>query len=119
MVNSVDNNVQGALVEIAGDEYRISGEVDVAEIQRVALFVHRKMHEVALRSGTRNGKAVAVLAAMEIAAELLRTRDDGEQLIQRAQDGIDRLSRLVDERAGLAPLTSQWLKRRLGQRLPV
>ncbi|MEW6754464.1 MAG: cell division protein ZapA [Candidatus Latescibacterota bacterium] len=118
MAKSRDTHVQGALVQIAGDEYRISGEVDAAEIQRVAIFVDRKMQEVAGRSGTRNEKAVAVLAAMEIAAELLRTRADGEQLLQKTQDGIDRLSQLVDQRASLAPLTSEWLKRRLGQRLP-
>jgi hypothetical protein len=86
----------------------------------VARLVDTKMREVAARSGRIPKTSVAVLAAMEIAAEYLRAQREEEDLIQRACDNLDRLNRLVEQRSTLVPLTSDWIERRLSRpvRLP-
>lgn len=115
-----DSGIQGAVVGIFGDEYRIATEADTAEVQRVARLVDAKMREVAARSGRIPKTSVAVLAAMEIAAEYLRAQREEENQIQRACDNLDRLNRLVEQRSTLVPLTSDWIERRLSRpvRLP-
>lgn len=114
-----DSSIQGAVVGIFGDEYRIASE-DTAQVQRVARLVDTKMREVAARSGRIPKTSVAVLAAMEIAAEYLRAQREEEDQIQRACDNLDRLNRLVEQRSTLVPLTTDWIERRLSRpvRLP-
>ena len=98
--------VQGVLVHILGEEYRIASEGDPSEVQRVAEYVDRKMRELLERQGNRLPKGkVAVLAAMDIAAELLNVLQERQLITEKAHQKIDRLSRLIDERASLS--TSQ------------
>ena len=107
-----EKQIQGAVVQIYGDEYRISGEADVAEIQRLARYVDQKMREIAGQSGRLPKASLAVLVAMEIAAELFREHGEKEELIQRAYDNIDRLNKLVEQRSTLVPITSEWMERK-------
>ena len=114
MVVMKDKHAQGTIVQIFGEDYRIFGEGDIAEIQRVARHVDKKMREVAEQSGQISSTSLAVLAAMETTAELFQARQEKEQLIQKACTSIDRLKELVDQRSTLVPLTSKWLERRFG-----
>jgi len=111
-----DKHIQGAIVQVFGDEYRISGEADVAEIQRIARYVDKKMRQVAAQSERIPRTSLAVLAAMEIVAELFQVQQEKEQLIQKAYDNIDRLNKLVEQRSTLVPLTSAWMERRQGKK---
>ena len=66
-----DKQVQGVIVEVFGQEYRISGEPK--EVQSVAEYVDRKMQDISDQHGGRLPNAqVAMLAAMDITAELFR-----------------------------------------------
>ena len=107
-----EKKIQGAIVQIYGDEYRISGEADVAEIEQVARYVDQKMRAIAEQSGRLPKSSLAVLVAMEIAAELFQAQGEKEELIQRAYDNIDRLNRLVEQRSTLVSITSEWMAQR-------
>ena len=94
------NKVQGVLVQIGGSEYKIGGEPD--EVRTVAAYVDRKIQEVLKEQKGRPSKEqAAVLAAMEIAAELMRVVGERNAVTQKAHENIDRLSRLVEERSQL------------------
>lgn len=94
--------VQGVLVHILGEEYRIASEGDPGEVQRVAEYVDRKMRELLDRQSSLPRGKVAVLAAMDIAAELLNVLQERQLITEKAHEKIDRLSRLIDERASLS-----------------
>ena len=76
MVVMKDKHAQGTIVQIFGEDYRIFGEGDIAEIQRVARHVDKKMREVAEQSGQISSTSLAVLAAMETTAELFQARQE-------------------------------------------
>ena len=92
----------GVIVQILDTEYRIATQREYAEIQRIAAYVDQKMREIsALHPGRVPTTTLAVLAAMEIAEELLGARNEQSQLARAAQDNLERLNRLVDVRAGI------------------
>jgi cell division protein ZapA (FtsZ GTPase activity inhibitor) len=95
-----NDKIQGVLVQIGGDEYKIGGNPH--EVRSVAAYVDGKIQEILKSQKSRPSKEqVAVLAAMEIAAELMRVVGERNAVTQKAHENIDRLSRLVDERAQL------------------
>lgn len=95
-----DNQVQGVLVEIFGEQYRIAG--DPEQVQQVAAYVDARMKEIAGgRSGVRPTQ-VAILAAMQIAAELLKVVDERKRFTDRARHSIEHLIDLVEDRGGIA-----------------
>jgi cell division protein ZapA len=114
-----DKQIQGAIVEIFGDEYRISGEADVVQIQKVARYVDQKMREVEEQSGRLSKANLAVLVAMEITAELFQAQGEREELVQKAYDNIDRLNQLIEQRSTLVPMTSEWVESRLSKNASV
>ena len=102
-----------ATIRVFDGEYRIAGDVDPAELERVAAFVNRKMEEVAERSPRiRDRTRLAVLAAMEIAVQLLQAQHEKDRLIRQAHENISRLNRSLDQRSLLLSLTSEWLDQR-------
>ena len=93
--------VQGVVVEILGQEYRIGG--DPKEVHSVAEYVDRKMRGISDEHGGHLPKAqVAILAAMDITAELFRVMGERKVFTAKAHDSIDRLTKLVEERARLS-----------------
>ncbi len=99
----MSGDVKGVNVEIFGELYPISSEGDVAEVQRIATFVDSKMREIAeLHSGRLSTSRVAVLAAMEITVELFRILAERNQLTARAHKSLDRLTRLIEDRADMS-----------------
>ena len=110
----MDEQKQSESVQIFGEDFKIASDTEV-DVQQVAAYVDKRMSEVAERSGSRHRTQLAVLAAMEIAAELLQAQKESEQsehLLKRAYDSVDRLRELVDERTTLLPLTSEWIESR-------
>ena len=69
-------------VNIYGTEYPIRGEVDVEYIRRVAEYVDRKMREVDQSTAAKSSLKVAILAALNIADELFRERDEKAGLLK-------------------------------------
>jgi cell division protein ZapA len=98
----------GTLVQICGDDYRMTSELEAEDLRRVAAYVDQKMREAAANSGQSNKTRLAVLAAMEIALELFRSQQEKGRLIQKACENIDLLRHLVEERSALLSLTSDW-----------
>lgn len=96
-MNTSDRQVEGVTVEIFGEQYRIGG--DPKQVQQVAEYVDKKMQEV---SGSQKGRMpkaqVAMLAAMEITADLFRVMSERKQFTDRAHESIERLTQLVEDR---------------------
>lgn len=62
-------------VKLLGKEYRLKGDADPQHMQQVADYVDQVLHEIG-RSHPDTLDA-AILAALNIASELLRLRDSG------------------------------------------
>lgn len=96
-----DKKIEGLVVEIFGNDYNIGGEPK--DVQPVADFVDRKMREI---SEAHNGRLpdaqVAILAAMEITAEFFRVMKERKVFTDKAHETVDRLTRLVEERASIS-----------------
>jgi len=84
-------------VNIYGTEYPIRGEVDVEYIRRVAEYVDRKMREVDQSTAAKSSLKVAILAALNIADELFRERDERASLVRSFESKADQLSGLLNE----------------------
>jgi len=90
-------------VEIYGQSYTLSGDLDEAYVQRLARYVDEKMRAVSESTQTVDSVRVAVLAAMSIADELhTRQNDKGnrdEGLRERAQQCLTILERALKQSA--------------------
>ncbi len=90
-------------VEIYGQSYTLSGDVDEAYVQKLARYVDEKMRAVAAATQTVDSVRVAVLAAMALADELhTRENDTGHRddaLRERAQQCLTILERALKQTA--------------------
>jgi cell division protein ZapA len=84
-------------VNIYGTEYPIRGEVDAEYIRQVAEYVDRKMREVDHTTAAKSSLQVAILAALNIADELFRERDERNSLVHNLEGKINHLSKLINE----------------------
>lgn len=97
-----DRQIKGVLVRIFGDEYRISSHADPGDVEQIARYVDEKMQAIAAQHPGRVAKTtLAVLTAMEITSELFDAMREQNELTETAQENLQRLSRLVDERADI------------------
>ncbi len=89
-------------VDIQGQRYAIKSSLDPKYVNDIAAFVDQKMERVGRELATSDALRLAVLAALNIADELFRNRQDssGEaaRLLARAAD----IERIVD--AALVPI---------------
>jgi len=63
-------------VDIFGATYHVRGDDDTSHLQRLAALVDQKMREVSGHSSSVDRAKVAILAALNIADELARVRDE-------------------------------------------
>ncbi len=73
-------------VEIYGQRYTIRGEADEQYINRVAAYVDEHMHNLAKGMKTATLSKLAVLAAINIAHQLLQAeerREQGEAVVEQ------------------------------------
>jgi cell division protein ZapA (FtsZ GTPase activity inhibitor) len=59
------------------------------------------MRQIAAQGHRLPKTTLAVLAAMDITAELLGTRQEQERLADKAHESLGRLNKLIDERASI------------------
>ena len=98
-----EKSVKGVNVQIFGDQYPIASEGEETEVQRIAEYVDKKMREIAdVHAGRLGTTRVAVLAAMEITVELFRAMKERNQLTEKAHQNLDRLSKLIEDRASMS-----------------
>jgi cell division protein ZapA len=95
--NSTMNSVK---VEIHGAEYRIRGDADPEHIQEIAHYVDSKMREVSKETSLGSTLKVAILAALNIAGELFRERDDRNKLLAQVEERAEELARSLDAELG-------------------
>ena len=100
-------------VQVLDEDYRIASDLGLDTTREAVACVDAKMREIAARSPHLSRTKVAVLAALELAAEVVQVRKEREALLQQACDHIDKLNELVDQRSALLPLTSEWMVRRM------
>ena len=80
-METVDVNILGQVFSVASDD-------GPEHIRRVAEYVDRKMATVAANGRAKSSLTVAVMAALNIASEYQKLKDEREQLEQL----IDRLT---------------------------
>ncbi len=69
-------------VEIYGQQYRLSGKASINHMRMVAGYVDDKMHEIAQGNTRLDTAKIAVLAAVNIADEYFRLRQEYEELLK-------------------------------------
>lgn len=91
-------------VRILGAEYRIRSEADEASVRRVAALVEETMMRIRDRTQTVDTLDLAVLAALNLANDLLALRDGAEREVSGDLAPIDpdRLARLIATVEGAA-----------------
>ncbi len=82
-------------VNIFGTEYPVRGSTDPEYIRRVAQYVDQKMREVDQVAAGRPVVKVAILAALNIADELFREREQRTRPIQAYEERVRRLAEKV------------------------
>ncbi len=85
-------------VTIFGEEYPIRGYVEKDHILRVAEYVDKKMREIALKSRNRSPGKIAVLAALNMADELLDIKDQNETDLGKLENRAKNILDLLDEK---------------------
>jgi cell division protein ZapA len=73
-------------VTIYGDEYSIKGDADGETTKKIADFVNLKINEVQSHVASRDRVKVAILSAMNIAAELMCYKEKCEQYLNKCQE---------------------------------
>jgi cell division protein ZapA len=83
-------------VDIQGQRYAIKSELDPKYVNDIAAFVDQKMERVGRELSTADSVRLAVMAALNIADELFRARQDTSgattEILARAAE----IERLVD-----------------------
>jgi cell division protein ZapA len=92
-------------VEIQGQRYPIRSHLEPRYVQELAAFVDRKMRAAAEASPSSDYVGLAVLAALNIADEFFRVRDQRSTETTSLTNRTQELERIVDqalESAGLS-----------------
>jgi cell division protein ZapA len=81
-------------VQIYGSTYHVRGDNDGSYLQELATLVDRKMQEVAEHLNTVDRAKIAILAALNLADELARTRGE---LSEERDSVVEKLNRLTGD----------------------
>lgn len=89
-------------IDVLGQKYAVRSELEPAYIAELANYVDQKMQLAASELSSADSLRVAVIAALNVADELFRTRAAGEGLEKRVLDRASEIERLVDQALGKA-----------------
>ena len=84
-------------VKIYGQDYTLRGDTDAAYVLKVAGLVDQKMQEVAANSNLIAVEKVAILAAVNLADELLRERHGHSETLQKLEDRVSQAADFLDK----------------------
>ena len=90
------NETQATTVEIFGREYKIKGFADEKYIVKVAKYVDEKMKELSSTSSMIAQDRLAILAALNIADELFRGREEASETFTLVEQKADELVQKLD-----------------------
>ena len=86
------------VVQIFDHRYRLaSASADASYIQEAAAFLDERMRQIASVTRRKVPLEIAIVAAMEIADEVLQARDRREQLLSDADERISRFTRKLED----------------------
>jgi cell division protein ZapA (FtsZ GTPase activity inhibitor) len=88
-------------VNIAGYALTVMSERSAEHMARLAETLNGRVREIQRSGGTANYLHVVMLAAMELADEVLEQRDRSGEHAGRARDSMERAERLEAEASGL------------------
>ncbi len=83
-------------VRIYGEEYSIRSKDDPAYVNRVAAYVDEKMNEVANSTQVISTSKIAILAALNIADEYMRLREETGLQEETVNRVVGELIKLLD-----------------------
>ena len=83
MANSTENRVT---IHILGEEYVVKGKATADHIRRLGTYVDEIMSEIQQKNPCLSTMQVAILAAVNIAAELHRIKEDYDDLLELLQE---------------------------------
>lgn len=86
-------------VEIFGHAYGLRVDASDEHVQRVAQLVDTRMREVAGRTRSVATVQIAVLAALELASDLLEQQEAHRDLLEQVESRCAVLVRSIDEQA--------------------
>ena len=84
-------------VEVAGQRYPIRSKLDTAYVAELATYVDDKIRTAADAAPASDGVGLAVLAALNIADELFRAREQSSTTDGTLNDRASRLEQMLDE----------------------
>jgi cell division protein ZapA len=90
-------------VEIHGQEYPIRSGLDPAYVAELAAYVDEKIRLAAVESPSGDTLKLAVLAALNIADEYFRVRDERRREHEGVAERAQALERMLDLALGLEP----------------
>jgi cell division protein ZapA len=99
-------------VEINGQRYPIRTDLDASYVAELAAYVQQKMELAAQESPAGDTLKIAVLAALNIADECFRARDEGTEHRSTLSARALELERMLD--LALGPLDDESLARAAG-----
>jgi len=79
----MENN--SVTVHILGREYRLKSTTPPDQMQRAAAYVDRKMRELSA-AGLTSREAASVMAALQLADELLKAQDENTRLRRKLDE---------------------------------
>ncbi|MHB8062305.1 MAG: cell division protein ZapA [Ruminiclostridium sp.] len=85
------------VIRIAGKDYTIVGAESDEYIQKVGLYIDRKMNEISMRNSSFSTSLAAVLTAINVADDFFKSREN-ESNIHKEKEGMkEELERLRNE----------------------
>ena len=104
-----------ATIKVGGVDYKISGYEPEEYMQRVAIYTDKKMTEVKKTCFSLDSTLLAILTAINIADDFLKTSDAYDEITK--QNGelmkeLERLNKLIDEKSRPTPINSNPLRTR-------
>ena len=85
-------------VKIFGRDYPIASDQNPEYIKRLAEFVDKKMNEMAQEGDSLSTSRIAVLACLNIADELMRTKNEKDKFIRLIDGRITKVAKMVEEK---------------------
>ncbi len=85
-------------VQIFGKDYPIASDQNREYVEKLAGYVDKKMSEVAAGGETFASGKIAVQACLDIADDLMRTRNEKEQVIRTVQETISSIARMIEDK---------------------
>jgi cell division protein ZapA (FtsZ GTPase activity inhibitor) len=91
------SHLTAVTVRIAGEEHALRANADPEHTRACARFVDARIQEIREKSGLVETHRAAILAALSISDQFLRTREELERLRREAAERDDALAQQVEQ----------------------